>query len=857
MPTTELFLDDDEVSSTPPRWREVVLHRSVVWPVLLALLLMLGLAAGLAGLRQQTLDAERRTLGALVAALADQADSALAASQTAMQATTEELANGSWHPTDPVAQPLLRARAAALPWVRQLLIATVDGRVLQSARPQIEPPPLVRADYFRAAIGATPGSADLGAPERWPGAAQDWVPLSMPWYLPDGRQAGAIVLAADRSLLVGGFTRTSPATDARLQLVRNDGRLWLAEPAVSDTVVWPDAWLPPDDERAWTLDLDSVPPGGRERHWLVVGRALQRAPMTMVLTRDREAVLQDWRRQAALAASVGLIALFITAGLSLRHAREQRWREQSQRHLQRQQARAARAFNAAREGLWEWAPDRERHFLSPRMRELMGFGPDDDVRATAPLGWSERLAPDERARLAEAVRAHLAQGSADFSVTLRVTPPDQAPRHVRVRGRALPRDTHAEPALAGTAYDVTDEVAMAEQARRLDEQLQRARRLEALGTLAGGVAHDFNNVLAAIQGFGERAHDQVAADSPVKAHLARLLDAARRGKTLVERLTASGQPGTSQPKRFHPREVLREAWALATQDLPDAIEARLDDGLDDTVLEGDPVAWFEACLNLLRNAVQALHGQGRLQATLALETVDADRVLWHGQLRPGRWLRLSVIDDGPGIAPEHLPHLLDPFFTTRAGTGGTGLGMTVVHNTVRDADGALDLHTGPGEGTRFDLYVPWRPAQAIESTAAPATRSDRAGPGGRGEVVLVVDDEPALVELLEETLADLGYEPRGFTQAHEALAAFGSEPALFDAVVSDQLMPGLDGLSLITRCKGLAPDVVGVIVTAYGGSDFEQRASEAGVDAVLKKPLSLTDISDTLERLFAPRRRRQ
>ncbi|MBX3608744.1 MAG: response regulator [Hydrogenophaga sp.] len=854
MPTTELFLDDDEADTAPPRWREVVLHRSVVLPVLLAALLLLGLAAGLAGLRQQNLDAERRTLGALVAALADQADSALAASQTAMQATTEELASGSWHPSDPVAQPLLRARAAALPWVRQLLIAGPDGSVLQSADDDAEPPPLAQADYFRAALGAPPGSAGLGTPERWPGEPQPWVPLSMPWYLGDGRQAGVIVLAADPSLLVGGFTRTSPAADARLQLVRSDGRLWLAEPAVSDTVVWPEGWRPPADERAWTLDLDSTHAGGRDRHWLVVGRALQRAPMTMVLTRDRDAVLQDWRGQAALAAAVGGIALLITAALSLRHAREQRWRELSQHHLQRQQARAARAFNAAREGLWEWLPERERHYLSPRMRELMGFLPGDEARANAPLGWDDRIDADERARLAEALRAHLAQGNADFSVTLRVTPPGQTPRHVRVRGRALARTDGAAPALAGTAYDVTDEVAMADQARRLDEQLQRARRLEALGTLAGGVAHDFNNVLAAIQGFGERAHEQTAPDHPTRVHLDRILEAARRGKTLVERLTASGQGSDGQPRQVRPREVLREAWALATEGLPATVHASLDMAIDDVTLDGDPVAWFEACLNLLRNAVQALHGQGRLQASLHLETVTEPRVLWHGQLRPGHWLRLSVLDDGPGIAPEHLPHLLDPFFTTRAGTGGTGLGMTVVHNTVRDADGALDLQTAPGEGTRFDLYVPWRPvAGQVPPNAAAAPVVPTAG--GQGEVILVVDDEPALVELLEETLADLGYEPRGFTQSSDALAAFTTEPALFDAVISDQLMPGLNGLSLIARCKALAPDIVSVIVTAYGGTDFERRAADSGVDAVIKKPLSLAELSDTLERLFLQRRR--
>ncbi len=853
MQTPELFLDDSEADSPPPRWRDVVLHRSVLLSVALALLLLLGLAAGLATLRQQTLDAERRTLTALVAALADQADSALAASQTAMQATAEELASGAWSADDEVAQPLLRARAAALPWVRQLLLADAGGRVVQAADEDVDHPVLAQADYFRAALGAAPGSAGLGTPEHWPGQPQPWVPLSMPWYGPSGLQAGVVVLAADPSLLVGGFTRTSPAADAQLQLVRSDGRLWLAEPAGRAAAAWPEGWRPPTDRGTWTLDLQ-----GSEREWIVVGHTMQRAPMTMVLTRERAAVLHDWRAQAWLVSGVGALALLVTAALSLRHAREQRWREQSQRHLQRQQARAARAFNAAREGLWEWVPERQRHFLSPRMRELAGFGPGDTARADAPLAWADRVATEERARLADAVRTHLQQGTPDFSVTLRIEPPVQPARHVRVRGRAMAHEGAGPPPLAGTAYDVTEEVAMAEQARRLDEQLQRARRLEALGTLAGGVAHDFNNVLAAIQGYGERAQDMAPDDGALRAHLDRILDAARRGKTLVERITASGQASTGQRRSYRPREVLQEAWSLATQDLPGTVHAELDAGTDDTPIEGDPVAFFEACLNLLRNAVQALHGRGRLHATLAVETITEARVPWHGQLTPGRWLRLSVSDDGAGIAPEHLPHLLDPFFTTRASQGGTGLGMTVVHNTVRDAGGALDLHTAPGEGARFDLYVPWQPAAAT----ADAPRTDGVGESintgalpGRGQVILVVDDEATLVELLEETLADLGFEPRGFTSSTQAWAAFSAEPTLFDGIVSDQLMPGLTGLALIAQCKALAPGLVTVIATAYGGTDFDRSAAETGVDAVLRKPLSLAVLGDTLAQAFAQRHR--
>jgi CheY-like chemotaxis protein len=174
--------------------------------------------------------------------------------------------------------------------------------------------------------------------------------------------------------------------------------------------------------------------------------------------------------------------------------------------------------------------------------------------------------------------------------------------------------------------------------------------------------------------------------------------------------------------------------------------------------------------------------------------------------------------------------------------------MTVVHNTVRDAGGALDLHTAPGEGTAFALYMPLSPGRV-----SPATPPDAPG---QGQVVLAVEDEPALAALLEEGLAGLGYEPRVFTDPEAALQAFTAEPALFDVLLTDQLMPGMDGLTLLARCRRLAPALPCVVLTGFGGPDFSQRAVAARVDAVLAKPLATQALGQALAAVLAgaPRR---
>ncbi len=851
-PISELSLDDGGASAArAPRWRELLFDRVVIVPVLIAACLAGGLGVGLATLRQQVLNSEERMLAALSAALADQADNALAAAQTAMQATAEEIVGGAWVPDTVVAGAVLRARAAALPAARQMLLLDAQANVLQAADEELEEPPHARADYFLSALAAAPGSAHIGAPTVWPGQDTPWIPLSMPWSTPHGRHSGVIVVAADTALLLGGFERRSPAPDARLRVLRIDGTPLLESDPSSG---WPEragTLHPPAGVSAWTQIVSRPGDDGRRHDLLLAGHAMQRAPLAVVLSRDTQVVLADWHLQAWLVGGFALAALLVTTVLSLRHAREQRWREHSQRDLQRQRERAARAFAAAREGLWEWDPASERHYLSPRMRELLGF----DASAGAPpathaLSWPDRVSQDDRRRLREAIDAHVRERTRDFSVTLRVMPPGQPPRHVRLRGQGL-RDAREQLLLlAGTAYDVSDEVAVSEAARRLDEQLQRARQFEALGALAGGVAHDFNNVLAAILGFGERARALVPEGSALAGHVQHMLSAGERGKTLVARMMAFGRTGQGLRQPYRPRALVQEAWTLAVQGVPEGVQARLDLDAEDPELVGDGVAFFEAALNLLRNAVQAVGDRGTLCARLSSETVDQPRVLWQGSLRPGRWLGLRVEDDGPGIDAEHLPRLLEPFYSTRSAQGGTGLGLAVVHAAVRDAHGAIDLRTAPGEGTTITLYLPL-PEPA---TAPTAPGAEEAAWSGQGEVVLVVDDEPALVALLEEHLAERGFEPRGFSDAELAWQAFKAEPGLFAAVLSDQAMPRLGGLELIERCRRLSPGVVTIIATAYGGTDFGARASAAGVQAVLAKPLSWSELDTVLQRLLrAPR----
>ncbi len=382
----------------------------------------------------------------------------------------------------------------------------------------------------------------------------------------------------------------------------------------------------------------------------------------------------------------------------------------------------------------------------------------------------------------------------------------------------------------------------------LQAQLSRASKLESLGTLAGGVAHDFNNVLAGIVGFGERARDAATDSSDQARHLDKVLQAALRGKALVERILAFSRGGARASAVFELEPVVDEVLGLLAASLRPGVvlERRLQ--ARGARLRGDTTQAFEAVMNLCTNAMQAMPGGGMLSVTLEREQVTAPRVLSHSRLAPGSYLALAVADQGGGITPDVMERLFEPFFTTRSAQSGTGLGLAVVHGVMAEFGGATNVQSTPGQGARFTLYFPeWTGGTGAASTAEPVPDMARSGAGQR---VLVVDDEPDLVALVEEMLRGLGYHPVGHVDSTAALEALRQDPQSFAAVITDEVMPRLSGTQLTQALRQHAPYLPVLLVSGYGGALLAQRAAAAGVTRVLSKPLQRADLSRALAELL-------
>ena len=381
--------------------------------------------------------------------------------------------------------------------------------------------------------------------------------------------------------------------------------------------------------------------------------------------------------------------------------------------------------------------------------------------------------------------------------------------------------------------------------KRLEKQLRLAQRLEAMGTLAGGIAHDFNNILGAILGYGEMALRGAPKGSRLRRDLDAIMTAGERGRALVDRVLAFSRSGLGERVAVHVEKIVHEALELLEPKLPEGIrvEARLRAGR--AAILGDATQVHQVMMNLVTNAVQAMPAGGTLYVSLDTVRGEVGRSATVGSVEAGEYVVLAVGDTGTGIARELIERIFDPFFTTKEVGTGTGLGLSLVHGTVTELGGAIDVASTPGQGSRFTVYLP-RSGDALEADEEEAP----AMPRGDGQQVLIVDDETALASLATRTLEELGYVPTSFTSSRAALAAFRADPKRFDAVITDERMPGLTGSALIKALRPIRSDLPILLMSGFVGGGVASRAREAGADEVLKKPLSKRDLATSLARVL-------
>jgi PAS domain S-box-containing protein len=523
-------------------------------------------------------------------------------------------------------------------------------------------------------------------------------------------------------------------------------------------------------------------------------------------------------------------------------------RKSAEESLRISEERYALAMLASGEGHWDWKIATDEYYTSPRHLEIAGFPPDTKFSGRAEVVARVPFHPEDRPKYDAGVAAHFAGETPRVDIEMRLVRPGEV-QWVRLIGMCL-RDAAGVPVRwAGSVTDITQQKRAEEELKRLERQLRQTQKLEALGTLAGGIAHDFNNILGAMLGYAEMALRDAPEGSRLRRDLDNIMIAGERGRALVDRILAFSRSGMGERVTVHVEAVVREALELVSAKLPGNVRVETDLRAARAATLGDPTQVHQVFMNLATNAVQAMPSGGVLRVSLETAHLAAPRRATTGELLPGGFLVLGIFDSGAGIAPEILERIFDPFFTTKEAGAGTGLGLSLVYGIVTELGGAIDVASTVGKGCAFTVYLP-RAADAAEVQKSEPPQVPR----GEGQRVLVVEDEEPLLTLTMRTLEELGYLPVGFTSSVAALEAFRADPARFDAIVTDERMPGLFGSALIREVRRLRDAIPILLVGGYLGGQVTALGLEAGADEVLKKPLLARDLAMSLARLFRRRR---
>ena len=396
--------------------------------------------------------------------------------------------------------------------------------------------------------------------------------------------------------------------------------------------------------------------------------------------------------------------------------------------------------------------------------------------------------------------------------------------------------------IVSISRDITSEM-------QLEARLRHAQKMEALGTLAGGMAHDFNNALTGILGHIDLAMRRMASEGRARESLLLAASAGKRAAGIIRRILSFSRQTEERRRIISLNDVIQEVLELLRGTLPPNIDIHHRvDGTCGCVL-ADPGQIQQVLLNLCTNAYHAMSGAGgRLEINLQEVVVGPGSGRQHSGLRPGRYAELSVTDTGRGIDPAILERIFEPYFTTKEPGVGTGLGLAMVHGIVQNHNGDVTVESRVGVGSTFRVLLPICDDDAQATAGSGEERGDVRG----HERVLFVDDEEIIVQLVKEGMENLGYSVEAFTRSAKALDAFRAAPDRFDVVITDLVMPQFNGLELGAKLLDIRPDVPVILCTGTTGVSTLEQSRHVAFRDVVPKPFVSEDLARSVRKIMGP-----
>ncbi len=489
-------------------------------------------------------------------------------------------------------------------------------------------------------------------------------------------------------------------------------------------------------------------------------------------------------------------------------------------------------------GFWDWNLETNVVKRNERWAEMLGYKLDE-IDFTVKQ-WLDLIHPDDRSMADQSIKDHLEGRTPMHKIEYRMLTKNGQFRWIFDQAKIVKRDAKGQPLrMSGTQTDITEHKRAEEEKANLQSQLQQAQKMEAIGQLAGGVAHDFNNMLSVILGHAELGMDQMDPSQPLFANLAEIGKAAMRSADITRQLLAFARKQTVAPKVLDLNETVEGMLKMLRRLIGEDIDFAWLPGFALWPVKMDPSQLDQILANLCVNARDAIAGVGKMTVETENCAFDEEYCTTHAGFVAGEYVRLSVSDNGCGIDKETLAHIFEPFFTTKGVGKGTGLGLATVYGAVKQNNGFISVYSEPDQGTIFTIYLPRHRHTVAGISSAKVVEPTVGG----HETILLVEDEETILNMTRTMLARLGYTVVSAATPHEAFRLVGERAGEIDMLLTDVVMPEMNGRDLAQSLLPLNPQLKCLFMSGYTSDIIAQQGIlDEGIQFI-QKPFSKQDLA--------------
>jgi len=490
--------------------------------------------------------------------------------------------------------------------------------------------------------------------------------------------------------------------------------------------------------------------------------------------------------------------------------------------------RYALAVQGSNDGIWDLNLATDEAYHSPRWKSILGYEGDEITGNFKE--WESRIHPDDYQMVINVFKAYLKGHTPTFEVEHRLQHKNGGYRWILSRGACL-RDFQGRAyRMAGSITDITEH-------KKLEQQLLQSHKMESVGILAGGVAHEFNNLLLAISGYGQLLQESIPADDELSQEsIANVIKAADRAADLTKSLLAFSRKQLLIPKPVHIDTIITNTCKLIQRVLGEDIEFRTSFSGKKLLVKADPGQIEQVLMNMVTNARDAMPHGGYLSITTKQVVVKKGSEAQYDLPEPGKYALISIADTGTGIDKKSLKNIFEPFYTTKEVGKGTGLGLSIVHGIIKQHNGSILASSEPGEGTTFNIYLPLIEGHAVKEESRTFV------PLSNGmETLLVAEDEEVVRLFMKKILERAGYKVITAENGEDAVARFRDHGNI-SLVLSDVVMPRKNGKEMLDEIRKIKPGVKVVFISGYAADVMQKKAIFEEGTEFITKPFNTKDL---------------